>query len=174
MKKNHRSLDCFGNPDCHSARCLKCEFHQSCNYCAATEKTVESRTHLTSFEAIQNWLPDSADFDHIPGCEPDENDTSALIPMLGRFFRFLLELDDYTMGIVCELIAPVDRTVKRCTVSHLSRLHGCSRQAMHRKILDIIANKPELTSLLKSTMYKLSSGRQRFMRHRSEHAVAES
>lgn len=173
MKKDHKEFDCFGNPDHHSARCRKCRYRNSCNYYAATESTVNSRTHLTSFEAIQSWLPDCADFEHIPGCEPDENDSAALIPMLGQFFRFLLELDDYTTGIICELISPADRT-KKCTVSHLGRLHGCSRQAMHRKILDIIAARPELTSLLKSTMYKLSSGRQRFMRYRSEHAVAQN
>ena len=86
--------------------------------------------------------------------------------MLGRFFRFLLELDDYTIGIISEVITPADPERKSCSVSALSKLHGCSRQAMHRKILDIIARRPELALLLKSTMSKLSRGRQCFLRHR--------
>lgn len=174
MKKEYEKIDCFGNPDHHSRRCRECVYRQSCAYCAATEKHMESRTHLTSYEAIQDWLPESADFDHIPGSDSEENSSDVMIAMLGRFFRFLLELDDYTMGIICELISPADKNIKHCTVSHLGRIHGCSRQAMHRKILDIIARRPELTSLLKSTMYKLSAGRQLFIRRRSEQAIAEN
>ena len=172
MKDNNDILNCFGKPVNHSARCAKCEYRTSCCYCAATAHLVESKNKHISFEAVHSWLTDSADFDHIPGNDIDEPERLQLIPMLGRFFRFLLELDDYTVGIICELISPSDKNVKHCTVSHLGRLHGCSRQAIHRKILDIIADRPELTVLLKSTMYKLSSGRQRFMRKRSEECVS--
>ena len=168
MKEKNDVLNCFGKPASCSKRCRSCEYRVSCNYCAATAASVESRSRLTSFEEIQTWLPDSADCSNIPGNDLDEPEKQQLIPMLGQFFRFLLELDDYTVGIISELISPSDKSVKHCTVSHLGKLHGCSRQAMHRKILDVIAHHPELTTLLKGTMYKLSSGRQRFMRRRSE------
>lgn len=172
MKRNDPDTACFGNPDRNSKRCIKCEYRQSCSYCAATESSVDSRSKLTCYEEIQSWLPECADFDHIPGEFEEDPPATDLIPMLSRFFRFLLELDDYTVGIISEIIAPKERSVKRCTISYLGKMHGCSRQAMHRKILDIIARRPELTTLLQSTMYKLSSGRQRFMRSRSKQAVA--
>ena len=174
MDKHHSYTFCFGKPDCRTERCLKCEYRQACSYCAATENSVNSRSKLVCYEEIHSWLPECADFTHIPGNATDDCQYTDLIPMLSRFFRFLLELDDYTVGIICEIISPADRSVKRCTVSHLGKMHGCSRQAMHRKILDVIASRPELTALLKSTMYKLSSGRQRFMRNRSKQAAAEN
>ena len=172
MKRNDPDTACFGNPDRNSKRCIKCEYRQACSYCAATESSVDSRSKLTCYEEIQSWLPECADFDHIPGEFEEDTPATDLIPMLSRFFRFLLELDDYTIGIISEIIAPGERSEKRCTISHLGRIHGCSRQAMHRKILDIIARRPELTTLLQSTMYKLSSGRQLFMRSRSKQAIA--
>ena len=166
---------CFGKINSASAKCRKCEFQESCTYWNSTAASVESQSKLTSFEEIQEWLPDSADFSNIPGNEPENDERSNLISMLGRFFRFLLELDDYTMGIICEIIKPSGETPHGCTVSYLGKIHGCSRQAMHRKILDIIARKPELTALLKNTMYKLSRGRQNFIRHRGgECTVAEN
>ena len=163
---------CFGKINSASEKCRKCDFFESCTYWNATAASVDSREKLTSFEEVQDWLSDSADFRYIPGSEPENDVRSNLISMLGRFFRFLLELDDYTMGIVCEVVKPSAETPHGCTVSYLGKIHGCSRQAMHRKILDIIARKPELTSLLKNTMYKLSRCRQHFMRHRSGNCIS--
>ena len=176
MKDHPAYPKCYGS-DGHGkfSRCTECEYYSSCGYYAATAALVESRSHLASFEEVQSWLTDAADYDHIPGEQEEiarRQDNNHLISMLGRFFRFLLELDDYTIGIISEVITPADPERKSCSVSALSKLHGCSRQAMHRKILDIIARRPELTSLLQSTMYKLSSGRQRFMRSRSKQAIA--
>ena len=92
--------------------------------------------------------------------------------MLGRFFRYLAGLDDYTIGIICEMLNS-GNVAGNCTVSKLSRLRGCSRQTMHRKLLEIIARRPELSSLLQGTMYKLSRGRQRFMRNQHNSAVSK-
>lgn len=143
---------------------------ESCRYYAATANMVNSRSHLASYEQIQAWLAEAADCGAIPGCEEDKKDN--MIAMLAEFFRFLLELDDYSIGIICEIIAPADGSTSGCTVSKLGKLHGCSRQAMHRKILYMISCHPELASLLKSTMYKLSSGRQLFLRHHQNRAAA--
>ena len=170
MKDHPAYPKCYGS-DGHGkfSRCTECEYYSSCGYYAATAALVESRSHLASFEEVQAWLTDAADYDHIPGEQEEiarRQDNNHLISMLGRFFRFLLELDDYTIGIISEVITPADPERKSCSVSALSKLHGCSRQAMHRKILDIIARRPELALLLKSTMSKLSRGRQCFLRHR--------
>ena len=167
--------ECYGSHG-HSKhpRCTRCEYFSSCNYYAATAAQTESRSHLASFDEIQNWLQDAADYDHIPG-EQEENirrqDKNCFISMLSRFFRFLLDLDDYTIGIICEIVTPSTPSSRTVSVTTLSKLHGCSRQAMHRKILDIIAHRPELALLLKSTMSKLSRGRQCFLRRRSDEAA---
>ena len=174
--KEQPNPSCYGKPGHNAARCAGCAFKQSCSYFAATANLVESRSHLASYEEIQYWLPEAADFDHIPG-EAEEvrerENRNQLIAMLSRFFRFLLDLDDYTIGIIGELVSPSSGNGSVCTVSALGRLHGCSRQAMHRKILDTIARRPELAVLLKKTMYKLSRGRQSFLRRRSVEAIAK-
>lgn len=173
MKKNPEyNPECFGKIQRSSRHCMKCQYREACIYWGATASTVESRIKLASFEEIQDWLPECADYDHIPGEENSTDINSQLISMLGRFFRFLLELDDYTAGIICEVVKPSAGS-RQCTVSYLGKLHGCSRQAMHRKILDIIARKPELALLLKNTMYKLSRGRQFFIRRREREGAAQ-
>ena len=170
---DHDVSGCFGNPRSRNNVCCLCQYRQSCALFAATSKSVESRSKLTSFEEIQSWLPDSADFDHIPGETRTVDRYSQLITMLGRFFRYLVALDDYTIGIICEMINSGDVS-GNCTVSKLSRLRGCSRQTVHRKLLEIIARRPELSSLLQGTMYKLSRGRQRFMRNQHKAAVSKA
>lgn len=172
MNDQHDVSKCFGNPRSRSNTCCMCEYRQSCALFAATSRSVESRSKLTSFEEIQSWLPDSADFDHIPGETKVTDRHSRLISMLGRFFRYLIGLDDYTIGIICEMLNS-GNVSGNYTVSKLSRLRGCSRQTMHRKLLEIIARRPELSSLLQGTMYKLSRGRQRFMRNQHNSAVSK-
>lgn len=169
MSEKHHEADCFGQIERTRTRCRKCEYFEACAYYAATTSSVDRRSKLISFEAIQEWLPDAADYDHIPGePAPGSSRRSTLISMLANFFKFMLTLDDYTVGIICEVVSPGRNSAKTCTVSELGRLHGCSRQAMHRKILDIIARHPELGLLLKNTMFKLSRGRRNFIRKRAE------
>ncbi len=174
MKQNfdHDAAGCYGRPGSRGTFCVNCQYRQSCSFFAATAKSVESRSKLASYEEMQNWMTETADFDHIPGESKDTGANSGFISMLGQFFRYLISLDDYTVGIICEVINSGNKRTP-CTVAELGRLHGCSRQAMHRKILDIIAGKPELSSLLQGTMYKLSRGRQRFIRNRREAALGK-
>ena len=173
QKFDNGTTDCYGRPGSRGTFCVNCQYRQSCSFFAATAKSVESRSKLASYEELQNWMPEAADFDHIPGECHDSNPHSGFIAMLGHFFRYLISLDDYTVGIICEVINSGGKS-NPCTVAELGRLHGCSRQAMHRKILDIIAGKPELSSLLQGTMYKLSRGRQRFMRNSRETALGKA
>lgn len=166
MKKNS-VLSCYGKYLPGKAQCRRCQWQASCAYYTETAATVESRSHFASFEAMQDWHTLAADCDHIPGNEPEENPAAEIVPMLSRFFRYLLELDSYSVGVICEVIMPRSDNGS-CTVSALGKLHGCSRQAMHRKILAIIAAHPELASLLKNTMYKLSESRELFLRNRKQ------
>ena len=168
-QNTHDVSNCFGHPGSRNGHCTSCEFRQSCKLFSATAKSVDRRSKLTSFEEVQSWHLESADFDHIPGISDEEDNQSNFIAMLGEFFHYLVNLDDYTIGIICKIV----NSGKNCTVTELGKLHGCSRQAMHRKILNIIAKKPELSSLLQGTMYKLSRGRQRFIRNRCRIAATE-
>ena len=167
MKEN--SPDCYGKFEAGKKACVKCVYNKSCAYCKATENMVESRSRLASFEQMENWKREVADYDHIPGTSRPES--NGILTVLSRFFRYILDLDDYSLGIIREVIAPTENGTP-CTVSQLGRLHGCSRQAMHRKMLYMISRHPELASLLKSTMYKLSSSRQMFLRRKQNSAAA--
>ncbi|MBE6378164.1 MAG: hypothetical protein E7051_05020 [Lentisphaerae bacterium] len=84
-----------------------------------------------------------------------------LIGMMAKFFRFLLSLDIYTLGLVCQTVAPPDD--EPVTIKTLSRLRGCSRQAIHRKILDSIQENPELSALFAPLLRRISSAKQSFV-----------
>ena len=88
-----------------------------------------------------------------------------LIGMMAKFFRFLLSLDIYTLGLVCQTVAPPDD--EPVTIKTLSRLRGCSRQAIHRKMLSVIGIHPELSALFLLATTKLSAGRKAFLRKRN-------
>lgn len=104
--------------------------------------------------------------DHSGEILPENADSDQLITMLGKFFRYLLELDEYTLGLICQVVAPTDG--KESTVKTLSRIRGCSRQAIHRKILSIIGEKPELSGFFAPLMKRISSARQNFILHRQK------
>lgn len=156
---------CFGRFPKGDNPCAKCEFFDSCRYYAATAREVVSRSKLCSFEKNSFRISDVADYEHIPGeCRKKSKDI--FISMLARFFRYLLELDDYTAGLISRIIT--DSTGDgRCDIKKLSELRNCSRQAMHRKILSVIALHPELSSLFQGVMSKLSAGRKSFLRRRA-------
>ena len=155
---------CYGKFDTGKKVCGKCVYNKSCAYCKATENMVESRSHLVSFEQVENWKEQVADYDHIPGSTHSAH--NGFLTILSRFFRYLLELDDYSLGIIREVIAP-SGSDKPSSVSQLGKLHGCSRQAMHRKLLDMIASHPELALLFRDIMFKLPRSRQIFLRKRA-------
>ncbi len=163
----------MNNPDCYgkfpngTAPCAKCDYFDSCRYYAATAKMVNRREkHLVSFEKAAFMIPAEADFDHIPGEEvPGEKEE--LIGLLGQFFRYLIGLDDYTLAMICGVIAG-EKENQPCTVSVLSRQLGCSRQAVHRKILAVIAGHPELSGFFSRVMTRLSRARSMSWRNSSK------
>lgn len=163
--------ECYGKFRTGEPRCRQCEYRLSCRYYKVSGKHVESRDHFVSFEAAQE-VRECADFDHIPGCERETDRSQEMISALGRFFRYMLDLDGYTLGIIAEVVSPsVPGT--HCTVHHLGDLHGCSRQAMHRKLMKIIGARPELAGLFRNTLYKLSEARRSFLRRRAAGVAAK-
>ena len=165
---------CFGVTPMADPACGKCEFQESCRYYHATAPAMESRSGMVSFEEIDGWMAETADYDHIPGCEPEvPPKRSRRIPEgeavppelrgLGEMLRFMLSLDDYTLGILAEVIVPGDpRPGAGRSISDLARLHRCSRQAMHRKALAAVRHHPELAGLFRLTLRKIGRGRASF------------
>jgi len=153
--------ECWGHykPDC------VCDYSAACKLYAETEPAINSPIGGQDYDAVEEWAPDLADYDHIPGAESEPEDHTSSVPDLAGFLMFLLRLDDYTLGIIAEIIAP-SRTGRRCSVADLARIHGISRQGMHRKVLDVARKSPELCSLLRMTVKKIQKSRREFSGHR--------
>ncbi|MBE6363418.1 MAG: hypothetical protein E7054_07155 [Lentisphaerae bacterium] len=114
---------------------------------------------MVNFDAIQG-LCEVAIHD-----EMSDDTVTEFVDLLARFFGYLIDLDDYTLGILFQVMRPDVKD--RQTVSNLAVKHNCSRQAMHRKILDIIADRPELSILFRNILYKLPAARWLFLYHRA-------
>ena len=84
-----------------------------------------------------------------------------LIGMMAEFFRFMLSLDEYTTGLVCNTVIPQDG--EDTSVKTLSRLRGCSRRVIHRKMLDAISENPELAALFVPLLRKISAAKRSFV-----------
>ena len=89
-------------------------------------------------------------------------DKEKLIPMLGEFFRYLLSLDEYTLGLICQVVSPAGS--EPVSVKSLSMLRGTSRQAVHRKILTVIGEPPELSQFFMPLIRRISSARRNFVK----------
>ena len=172
---------CFAVSPMGTPECGSCEFREACRYCRATEPAMESRSGMVSFEEVESWMTEIADFDHIPGCEEDvpparrsrRNAPGSPPPPelngLGELLRFMLSLDDYTLGFLAEVIVPDDsRPGAGRSIADLARLHRCSRQAMHRKALAAVRRHPELAGLFQLTLRKIGRGRASFGRSGGE------
>lgn len=115
------------------------------------------------YDDVAEWAADLADFSNIPGDDEPTGDEPVRESLdLAGFLRFLLFLDDYTLGILAEIIAPSQSHAKRYSVADLARIHGISRQGMHRKVLDVARKSPELASLLRMTVKKIQKCRHEF------------
>lgn len=73
------------------------------------------------FDSVANWVEELADCDHIPGVEPVPA-REPVLPELAELLRYLLHLDDYTLGVLAELIAPSATTARAATVAELAGL----------------------------------------------------
>lgn len=168
--------ECWGKYRAGAASCRECDYPESCRYCAETESRMNRPLGGQDFDSVAEWAPDLADDRHIPGNEPEDFPENAVPHSAGDFagfLNFLLHLDNYTLGILAEIIAPSsDR--KRFTVAELARIHGISRQGMHRKLLDTARKSPELAGLLAMTVRKIRRARQEFTAPRNRRRLRRS
>lgn len=163
-----RKLKCFGHPDGQSG-CRRCEFQESCRFIAA-DSAGDGRLRMIDFDRVEEWESRIADYSGIPGGdEPDDPENPLLLGVAGlaKFFRFILSLDDYTLGLVEAAIAAKSERGDTRSVLELARLRHCSRQAMHRKVIAAMTEHPVLADLLRLTLHKVGNGRSRFQRRRT-------
>lgn len=158
----HAAPECWGKYD----KCSQpCEYAEACRLCTETEPAMNRPIYGQDYDSVAGWAPDLADYSHIPGDAPEEEEepTSATQTSadLAGFLNFILHLDDYTLGILAEIIAP-SREAKRYSVAEIARIHGISRQGMHRKMLDVARKSPELAALLAMTVKKIRRARREF------------
>ena len=159
---NELYQECFGH--CRrDADCRDCDLMASCLCISDTEARIEQHSGMASVEELDGWamqlstpavLPDA---EEDAAAEPDDDD----LARLSEFCRFIFSLDDYTLGILAAIIVPGERGGS-CTVSDLARLHGCTRQAMHRKMLASVRRHPELAQLFRVALRKIGRGREFF------------
>ena len=153
-------MNCYGHyKSCET--CRQCEYCQSCQMYTATEDRMEVRFHHQCYEDIAHFALDAADYSSIPGNEEDEDVSFGnleelniiLTRKMSEFLVFLVSLDDYDLGIIREIISPTIGHTPN--VAELARIRHISRQAMHRKIIDLAKARPELRDLLKCVLLKL-------------------
>ena len=158
--------ECFGH--CRGdADCRDCDLHDSCRCISDTEGTIDNGLKLVSFEALEGWAEPVAE----TATDDDESEAPASpeLAALSEFCRYILHLDDYTLGILAEIIAP--RTAKRdVCVAELARVHRCSRQAMHRKMLSSVRKHPEIAGVFQVALRKIGRCRHAFLHHEVGHA----
>ena len=148
-------IDCYGK-FMQSSTCESCCYHDSCRYYTASAPGIDRGLNLASLDCVSDSCSSWRSSAPIPGEEDDENQEQERFLSLSEvagFFRYLLDLDSYTLEIIREIIAPVSG--RKCNIADLCKLHNVSRQSVHRKIFRVICKRPELRQLLRSTLDRL-------------------
>ena len=146
--------------------CGSCPYADSCRY--STEHPF-SETYLggQNIDDVAGFAEDLADHrtpdTDLLAAEAAEEPAAQATPagLLGML-NYLAHLDDNTLAILLEIIAPTNHSkTRRLTVAEIARVRGVSRQAVHRKTLDMVIKYPELKSLLAVVVMKIRKGRYR-------------
>lgn len=152
--------ECFGSCR-HDEECRNCELLSSCAYITGADDP-DKHSGMTSIEEIEKWSIETAVYDSLHEDEEEEppEETPFDLGSLMEFCRFLFSLDDYTLAILAECLNPRgDARMADNTVSSLARIHGVSRQAMHRKMLASVRRHPELASVFRLVLRKIGRAR---------------
>lgn len=129
-------------------RCQKCEFQESCKFCAEDDgSSCDRRLGHVSYE--QYSYSEEVSSHPAQTEEPEEKTGSAGDEEVRRVMEFLLDIDNYTAELVSDVLHG-DCT----TTSDLARKRGISRQAIHRKIVDCCTSHPELRTLFITRLYR--------------------
>lgn len=142
-------MNCYGQYSTNEL-CIECLWQESCQYFTNTKKELPA-IRAVSLSALKR-VPLLA--------MEDEESIELTISDLATFLNWLLRCDEYTLGIIQEMITAQEPL----TISQLAARSGVSRSAMHRKILHIISNDKRLAPLFITLMPKLSKARKRFLR----------
>lgn len=171
-KKPLPMKECYGKYGSEK-KCPRCVYKASCRLYSSTGGSVDSRSGLVSFDnTVEEWL--AADTSHIPGQEEEQPDLrNEMISALARLFRWIASLDSYTLGIVTEMVSPEKPDGDGVSIAALARRRGCSRQAIHEKMVTAVARHPELASLFQTALRRVGGMRSKF-RLRAERAGMQS
>ena len=158
----NKDNSCYGSCGSRPA-CRLCKYLASCRY-YTTHPLHDRRAscETINLDRVAGWLEEAADYSDIPGCA--ENDTAELIGIdkLASFFRYLLNLDKYTLTLLKQIFDDGNPAGNIPSVSEIAASRGCSRQAVHRNILDIIRKNPELSGLFSLTLRHLPRERRHY------------
>lgn len=156
--------NCYGKYNSYSA-CRSCRYRASCQYYTAHPlDDRRKREECVNYDAIASWAESAADTENIPGNDLYEQNDVVTIDKLADFLRYLLNLDKYTLDILKVIFNECNPIKEVPSISEIANVRGCSRQAVHRKILDIIKNNPELSGLFSLTLRHLPHNRRRYAR----------
>lgn len=156
------NCNCYGKYNARP-KCRVCCYRASCRY--YTDNPINDRRHrceCIDYDSIANWAESAADDSNIPGEDSEAVSDVVTIDKLADFLRYLLNLDKYTLDILKMIFDECNPIREIPSVSEIAAERGCSRQAVHRKILDIIKRNPELSGLFSLTLRHLPRNRRRY------------
>jgi hypothetical protein len=149
-------MDCYGHYDAKNKKvdCGSCEFEASCRYYTNLPADQGTKSNTVSMDA-GSFNRDG----HSLMCHqnPGLPNVRLTLKDLADFARFLLGLDDISLGMIVEVLRGSR------DISELAAARGVSRQCVHHKIVNIISRVPELTVLFVPLMPKLTTARRRFL-----------
>lgn len=127
-------MSCYGK---YSANCFPaCPFFESCRYYSTTPEDI--RPLSCDCSSLDNVSPDL-----VGAAEPEESLYEYVnIDDVKKVFKYLSELDDYTLYILKYLI------VEHETLIGLATRRNTSKQSLHRKILRLVWRRPWLAPVL--------------------------
>ena len=158
-----RTNECYGKyrtmPNCRN-----CRYRASCEYYTFSSKLKRSRVECCSvnYDLLADRCIETADISEIPGNSREYPEENITIEKLAQFFRYLLNLDKYTLSMLKMFFDDNAGNGEIPSVADKAERRGCSRQAVHRKILDVIKQHPELSKLFLSTLRHLPRDRRRY------------
>ena len=140
-------MDCFGQFS-NKQNCKKCQFSGSCEWYKANPIGSHDRLGLVSFdEGVEQIYWEKLCF--IPQFdepEPDAEGEQYSIEVLLQILTLLNTLDQYTLKILAQII-----TVSDTSVATIAKWRGCSRQAVHEKMLLAAYKYPFLACIFEIT-----------------------
>ena len=144
----------YGDKKRAGGDCADCEFLESCKYYAGTSENAGVKHRERSLEGRsfnKDW------HEAMLLAQPGLPDTHISMRELAEFARFLLSLDDYSLGIVAEVIRG------SASISELAKCAGTTRQNAHTKVTTLISRVPELAKVFAPLMPKLTAARRHFL-----------